>query len=223
MISARPIRVLVPVLACALLGAAAGCGGKHEAGEQADAAAIARMEARVPANLRVKGPVIARVHAAGVQIYTAEVGKDNRLAWALTAPDATLSGDFKGRHTKGPTWECTDDGSKVEGRKVDSAPAPAPDAVDWLLLDAKSHSGEGRLSKVSFIQRLNTAGGKAPAAAPLKAGDVVRVPYTADYIFFGPGAKRADWPKSEARGASPGGKVYTTVNPPGLRARASVN
>ena len=114
------------------------------------------------------------------------------LAWALTAPDATFDGDCTGTHYKGPTWKCGSDGSTVEGNRIGDAPSPLPDAVAWLLLEAKSHSGDGRFSQVTFIQRLNTTGGKPPASAPTKAGEVVRVPYTADYVFFGPGATRVN-------------------------------
>ena len=38
--------------------------------------------------------------------------------------------------------------------------------------------------KVSFIQRLNTVGGKAPARPGAFPGQVARVPYTADYYFY---------------------------------------
>jgi hypothetical protein len=37
---------------------------------------------------------------------------------------------------------------------------------------------------VTFIQRLNTAGGLAPATAGAAIGQEARVPYTADYLFY---------------------------------------
>jgi hypothetical protein len=43
------------------------------------------------------------------------------------------------------------------------------------------------MTKTTYIQRLNTAGGAAPVAGCLVATDVgkqVLVPYTADYYFF---------------------------------------
>jgi hypothetical protein len=43
------------------------------------------------------------------------------------------------------------------------------------------------LSKTTFIQRLNTNGGSAPADGCFTSADVgkqVLVPYTADYYFF---------------------------------------
>ena len=36
----------------------------------------------------------------------------------------------------------------------------------------------------NLIRRVNTAGGKAPAYAGDFPGEVVRVPYTADYYFY---------------------------------------
>jgi uncharacterized protein DUF3455 len=67
---------------------------------------------------------------------------------------------------------------------------PAPTAIPWLLLSAKSVSpgpyGD-TLAKTSHIQRINTAGGLAPAAATCNAataGTQQEVPYTADYLFW---------------------------------------
>jgi hypothetical protein len=37
---------------------------------------------------------------------------------------------------------------------------------------------------VTFIQRVNTIGGTAPAEAGLFVGDEARVPYTAEYYFY---------------------------------------
>jgi hypothetical protein len=40
------------------------------------------------------------------------------------------------------------------------------------------------LSKTTFIQRVNTAGGVAPTTACTEAGAIAFVPYTTDYIFY---------------------------------------
>jgi hypothetical protein len=49
-----------------------------------------------------------------------------------------------------------------------------------------SHEGTGVMAQVTFIQRINTKGGKAPASGcdAGHAGQEVRVPYSADYRFF---------------------------------------
>lgn len=146
-------------------------------------------EASVPTELQVSGTPLARVHAKGVQIYVLAQNPDGGVAWKLKAPDATFSGDgIEGRHYAGPTWECTTDGSKVVGRKFAEHASPDANAVAWLLLESKSHEGNGILSQVTFIQRVNTKGGKAPPTTGAKVGDEVRVPYSADYVFYGPRA-----------------------------------
>jgi Protein of unknown function (DUF3455) len=146
--------------------------------------------ASAPPELQVDGPKVARVHATGFQVYTCQADAAGKLGWTLKAPDATFSGDgLAGRHYQGPTWENTADHSKVTGKKVTEHKVDG--AVPWLLLEATGHEGSGALSQVTFIQRLETTGGLAPAA-PGKAGDEARIPYTADYVFFGAGAKKTE-------------------------------
>ena len=59
----------------------------------------------------------------------------------------------------------------------------AANAIPWLLLEAKSTAAPGIFANVSYIQRVNTAGGMAPGT-PGTPGQVVRVPYTAEYYFY---------------------------------------
>jgi hypothetical protein len=40
------------------------------------------------------------------------------------------------------------------------------------------------MARVTFIQRLNTVGGNAPAAAGTAIGQEVNVAYTAEYLFY---------------------------------------
>jgi hypothetical protein len=65
--------------------------------------------------------------------------------------------------------------------------APQADAIPWLLLEVKSHKGEGRFSAINWVQRINTSGGKAPQTGcdRDRQGTEVRVGYSADYQFFG--------------------------------------
>jgi hypothetical protein len=146
--------------------------------------------ANMPDNLQVSGSIVAEVHAEGFQVYALKRNAAGNLAWALKAPDATFenANGLRGKHYAGPTWECTTDGSKVVGKKIADHSSPAADAIPWLLLAATSHDGAGIFSTVTFIQRINTTGGKAPASTDGKEGDEIRVPYTAQYIFYGPGA-----------------------------------
>ena len=130
------------------------------------------------------------VRAKGVQIYECRAKKDQAGAyeWAFVAPEADLfdaRGNKTGRHYAGPHWE-SNDGSKILGTVKERAEAPTGDAIPWLLLTAKSVGPDGSFSKVTSIQRVNTAGGVAPAAgcSQAVAGTPARVNYTADYYFF---------------------------------------
>jgi hypothetical protein len=132
--------------------------------------------------------VLLQVHAKGDQIYTCK-SDGTQFAWTLKAPDAKLfdkDGRPFGKHFAGPSWEAND-GSRVTGKAVANA-SPDPDSIPWLLLNTVSHDGSGVLSPVTNIQRLNTKGGKAPASGcdASHVGQEVRVPYSADYLFFAP-------------------------------------
>jgi len=130
------------------------------------------------------------VAAKGVQIYECRESKERAGAWEWTfiAPSAELydtTGAKIGRHYAGPSWEAAD-GSRIVGTIKGHADAPAANAIPWLLLDAKSNGAQGSFSKVTSVQRVNTAGGMAPkvGCSASNAGTPVRVPYTADYYFF---------------------------------------
>ena len=87
-----------------------------------------------------------------------------------------------GIHYAGPTWESAS-GSKVVAAVVDSC-TPDPDAIPWLLLKAVSSEGPGIFHRVTYIQRVFTEGGLAPADAGDFVGEEARVPYTAWYVFY---------------------------------------
>ncbi|KAB2683641.1 DUF3455 domain-containing protein [Ochrobactrum intermedium] len=44
------------------------------------------------------------------------------------------------------------------------APSDTPNSIPQLLLEVKSKAGNGFLSSVRYIQRVETAGGAAPTA-----------------------------------------------------------
>jgi len=146
----------------------------------------------VPAVLAVPAGNVAFLKGAatGTQIYVCQAKMDmpGAYEWVLKAPAAVLVDD-KGvtvaTHYAGPTWESPD-GSKVVGVPKERADSPDPDAIPWVLLEAKSTEGSGVFSKVTFIQRVNTTGGKAPASGCDMATESMEsaVPYTADYYFY---------------------------------------
>ena len=130
--------------------------------------------------------------ATGVQIYECEARRDQPalFEWAFKAPEAELfdrTGRKVGKHYAGPTWESTD-GSTVVGELKARDNGPDPNAIPWLLLSAKSHSGAGVFSRISSIQRLQTVEGKAPSTPCSRdnAQQVARVPYKAAYYFYVP-------------------------------------
>jgi hypothetical protein len=123
-----------------------------------------------------------RVYALGVQIY-----RWSGTNWAFIAPEATLYADpcyegEVGTHYAGPIWRAND-GSEVKGARVDGC-TPYRGAIPWLLLDATPLSSHGAFARVTFIQRVNTIGGTAPAEAGAFLGDEARVPYTTEYYFY---------------------------------------
>ncbi|HWO12627.1 MAG TPA: DUF3455 domain-containing protein, partial [Polyangiaceae bacterium] len=129
--------------------------------------------------------------AVGVQIYGCDTTATG-YGWVLRGPDANLyghKGKLAGTHYVGPTWQSTD-GSTVVGTKLADAPSPDATAIAWLLLGATSHTGQGRMSDVTYIQRLETAGGKAPSSGcdASHIGEKVLVPYTSSYFFYRPAA-----------------------------------
>jgi len=153
--------------------------------------AAAAGTANVPEHLQVplNEDLALQVRAAGSQIYMcAATPGSSGFGWMLKAPEADLfdsDGNKIGSHYAGPTWELAD-GSKVAGRIVARADAPNHDSIPWLLLDATSNAGTGRLAGVSSIQRIDTTGG-APPAQPCDLSHLnaeVRVPYEATYAFY---------------------------------------
>jgi hypothetical protein len=121
-------------------------------------------------------------HATGVQIYACD-----GAAWRLVAPRATLTGDngkLIATHGAGPHWTARD-GSTVIGRR-DAGVSGGAGAIDWLRLavvSATPGDDGDRLAHTSYIQRINTTGGVAPAGS-CADGARAEVPYTADYVFF---------------------------------------
>jgi len=130
-----------------------------------------------------------QLHAVGDQIYTCAAAPADKYVWTLKAPEAQLlapDGQPFGHHFAGPTWEAKD-GSRVVGKPLALAPSPDTRSIPWLLLEAVHHEGQGSMTEVLTIQRLNTKGGKPPAAGCdlSHIGSETRVPYQADYYFYG--------------------------------------
>ena len=143
----------------------------------------------VPAALNPDKLSIFRVvSATGVQVYTCAHNPAGATGWILKGPDAQLFDPQNkpvGKHYAGPTWEGLD-GGKVVGEVKASMPAPVERAIPWLLLRIKSRDGSGAFTQAQAIVRMRTTGGTAPGGGcdEAHAGQEVRVPYTAIYVFL---------------------------------------
>jgi hypothetical protein len=122
---------------------------------------------------------------AGVQVYRCTAG-----AWTFVEPAANLAGWTRSPdhfatavHFRGPSWESAEDGSLVEAKAIASSPVQG--SIPQLLLQATSNRGDGVFGRVSYLQRLATRGGAAPAGA-CTDGQTTGVRYRAEYRFFTP-------------------------------------
>jgi hypothetical protein len=163
----------------------------------------------VPTAIRVPaGNKLFRVgHATGTQNYTCSLSGGS-VKYVLFTPQATLFENQKQvmTHYFGPNpdeggtiraaWQHSDDASTVWGevKPGNSSADPAfvaPGAIPWLLVTIDGYQdgprGGDKLEPTTFIQRLNTSGGVAPATGCSTTGDIGKqafVPYTADYYFY---------------------------------------
>jgi hypothetical protein len=129
------------------------------------------------------------LRARGVQIYDCTAAPTGSFSWVFRAPEATLfdkDGEVVGRHYAGPTWESTVDGSKVQGTRLASEPSMTTGAIPQLLLSAVVLTPGRMFGRVTYIQRVNTVGGSAPASGcdATTVGAELRVQYTASYRYY---------------------------------------
>jgi hypothetical protein len=160
----------------------------------------------VPPGLEVPAPNQAFLLGRGVgtQNYVCQPGNQlGRVGWVLFTPQATLFDDEGGQltsHFFSPnpneagvvraTWRDSRDSSTVWARATASATVD-PNAIAWVLLQVVGTqvgpTGGDTFTKTTFIQRLNTRGGLAPATGCdvlSDAGHKAFVPYSADYFFY---------------------------------------
>jgi len=118
----------------------------------------------------------------------AKANQAGAFEWVFVGPKAVLNGrDGKavGSYSGPPaTWQAMD-GSAITGAQLAVAPAAAG-SIPLQLVKANPASGAGAMTGVSYIQRVATQGGVAPAKAcdAGAAGQKEIVRYQADYIFW---------------------------------------
>lgn len=163
----------------------------------------------VPANIQVPaGNKLFLVgQAVGTQNYIC-LPADGGVKFTLFTPQATLFKEQKQitTHYFSPnpfeggtiraTWQHSKDTSTVWGKVADgnSSTDPAyvaPGAIPWLLVTIvgaqEGNKGGDKLEETTYIQRVNTVGGVAPATGCASATDIgnrAYVPYTTDYLFY---------------------------------------
>ena len=158
-------------------------------------------------------------HADGTQNYVC-LPTETGFKFVLFTPEATLFDDNDKQiitHFFSPnanpippnpselgkiraTWQDSKDSSIVwGGNAIPSTDAKfvAKDAIPWLLLPMAGTqvgpTGGDTLTATTFIQRLNTSEGVAPADECTSMNDIGKeafVPYKADYFFYTDGQKR---------------------------------
>jgi len=125
-------------------------------------------------------------YAIGFQIYTW-----NGTSWGSAVPDAVLfdnDGNVVATHfgsPEGPRW-ISNSGSEVVGALPPTLVTVDRTAIPWLRLAAVKEltHGPGIFANTTFIQRVNTVGGKEPSVAGTVIGQVASIPYSADYFFY---------------------------------------
>jgi len=163
----------------------------------------------VPANLTIPEGNVAylQTRAYGTQNYMC-LPNATGVAWKFVGPQATLyppavplqiathflSPNPEEQGTPRPTWQHSQDGSAVWGRVVQPSTDSnyvAPGAIPWLKLEAAGvadgPTGGALLARTTFIHRVNTQGGVAPATGCSDAaqiGTLALVPYSTDYFFY---------------------------------------
>lgn len=173
----------------ALLGTAAAltaCGSMSSPAAPAFNQSSLPTAVQVPAGQRIAMETV----GAGDITYECRAKKDmpSAFEWVFVGPDAKLmdrSGKVVGRYYGPPaTWE-SNDGSKVTATQLAVAPASAGN-IPLQLVKANPATGMGAMQGVTYIQRVATQGGVAPAAActAANAGQKQVVKYQADYIIW---------------------------------------
>jgi hypothetical protein len=166
--------------------ALAGCAGTPMAMAPAFSQAALPDAVKVPAGQKVA------METVGVGEITyecrAKATAATEFEWVFVGPKAALkdrSGKVVGTYYGPPaTWESMD-GSKLTGKQLAVAPAGAG-SIPLQLVQANPAMGSGAMTGVSYIQRVATVGGVAPALPcnAASAGNKQIVTYQADYIFW---------------------------------------
>jgi hypothetical protein len=130
---------------------------------------------------------VLRLQGRGVQVFRCEA-RGSGYAWVYRLPEADLvdgSGKPLVRYGANFSFEHAD-GSRLLGTVAKFDEAPDPANLPWLLLSTRSF-GQGTLSGVTFVQRVNTVGGMPPPRCEAsQQSRLLRVDFSADFVFYRP-------------------------------------
>jgi len=178
-------RIIPAALAVASLAALAACSGMG-------AKPTMYSQAMLPDPVKVPAGHVVAMETVGAGDITYEcrvkANMPGQHEWVFVGPEAKLMdrmGAQVGKYYGPPaTWESMD-GSKITATQVAVAPN-GTDNIPYQLVKANPATGMGKMQGVSYIQRIATRGGIAPAM-PCAAGNMGAkqvVKYQADYIFY---------------------------------------
>ena len=119
----------------------------------------------------------------------AKANMPGQYEWVFVGPDAKLMGPQRqaGRQVLRPARHLGEHGRLQADRHASCAVSPDGDGnIPLQLVKANPAMGSGAMTGVTYIQRVATKGGVAPAmaCAPANMGAKQIVKYQADYIFY---------------------------------------
>ena len=134
--------------------------------------------------------LVLETKASGTIEYQCSKEKDplTTYKWTMVGPKAELtskSGDKIGDYSGPPARWTHKDGSFVTGSQVAVSPNGSKN-IPLQLVKADVSGGLGALTAISYVQRVNTQGGVAPAkkCSADNEGDKEEVDYEAEYRFW---------------------------------------
>ena len=149
-------------------------------------------QAMLPEAVKVPVGHVVALETIGVGEITYEckpkAATPGAFEWVFVGPKADLNsraGAKLGTYYGPPATWAANDGSKITGTQVAVAPAGAGN-IPSQLVKANPAVGMGAMSGISYVQRVATQGGVAPATTcdGAAVGKTQTVKYQADYIFY---------------------------------------
>jgi len=173
-----------PLAAAAAALALSACGGMPSS--------PGHNQATLPASIQVPAGHRVAMETVGVGEITYECRAKGDApgghAWMFVGPQADLnsrSGVKLGAYFGPPaTWKAND-GSHITGKQLAVAPGEKG-SIPMQLVQANPAVGQGAMTGITYVQRVQTKGGVAPVVS-CDSGQLGRkeiVKYQADYIFW---------------------------------------